>query len=59
MSENLTFRQEAPLDKHGLIRADILMTDKETGEKLIIEIDGPHHFITEETIRTGDDILNK
>ena len=38
-----------------MIYADIIVKDKMT----IFDIDGPHHFVTEDNVRTGRDILDK
>lgn len=48
------------VDKYGFINADIHIQDKTDKSKtLVLEIDGPTHFITENRVRSCHDIVRK
>ena len=43
---HLEIQNEVQIDQHGLIFADIMINNK-----LIIELNGPHHFVTKDLLR--------
>lgn len=52
--ETNTVESEVTIDPHGLIPVDIMVNNK-----AVIELNGPHHFITKEHIRKPIDRINK